>query len=765
MSNNADGSVIIDAQVRLKQAQADLNRLEQETEKTTKSMQQNMDKAAASSVKMGAALKMLPGVMRLLKGVIPGLTLAGITTGLIALVTRQAEAKEAAEIHAKALRGLNEDMRTTAEIAALVEKNIRNMSEVQLAYAAEKLGAEAQRIQNEMYALLAGMSTASISATGELDETSAKLYELREGITAGTIDIKDFQRELGKIKQANPGIVDKLKQFEDYGMQLFENTIATDKYVEKEKELSGTLSASEQLTLAAARAHRELRAALDKVSESAVPQNAEDALRFLENYTRNTNLGKEQAEAFAKSSADAAKAILLQGAAAALVNGDLVTYVQTMNQLANFNARIASGVATGGKRSSSSGADQTARALQSIKDKIEDIKRSGGETLVQRMDREWERMSRNVKGAGKELSALEAQFREVMKTVAANNRMDYDRGLAKEIAQLTGQTEKLKALELGEHLSRIKRETRELGFSIEETRQRQYAFIDAWDKQVNTEHLQEQLDFMKEFEQLSGQYGLSLNLQNQVVAQQAEAYRTAMPQLSSYIDQWERLKLLETDQSWEAGISRAAQTYIAEWTNASNVSEKIFTSMIDTLESASSTMVDAIWGDAEFRADEFLKNLLKDITKMLLNQQIARLFSFMGFGSFHTGGIVGIDSGPQKFIHPGVFTNAPRYHAGGIAGLASYEVPAILKQGEGVFTPAQMRMLSPVNAVPKVEVTIVDNAPNTSISQQQQVDGNGNVNFVVTIDEAVASRVTRGGATAKALEARYGLKPHGMGRG
>lgn len=53
----------------------------------------------------------------------------------------------------------------------------------------------------------------------------------------------------------------------------------------------------------------------------------------------------------------------------------------------------------------------------------------------------------------------------------------------------------------------------------------------------------------------------------------------------------------------------------------------------------------------------------------------------------HTGGIVGGDSMPMRYINPAYFDDAPRFHTGGIAG---DEVPIIAKAGEGVFTPGQM---------------------------------------------------------------------------
>lgn len=60
------------------------------------------------------------------------------------------------------------------------------------------------------------------------------------------------------------------------------------------------------------------------------------------------------------------------------------------------------------------------------------------------------------------------------------------------------------------------------------------------------------------------------------------------------------------------------------------------------------------------------------------------------FGSFHTGGVVGMSMQP-RFAHPAVFANAVRYHTGGIAGLAPDEVPAILRRGEEVLTAGDAR--------------------------------------------------------------------------
>lgn len=78
-------------------------------------------------------------------------------------------------------------------------------------------------------------------------------------------------------------------------------------------------------------------------------------------------------------------------------------------------------------------------------------------------------------------------------------------------------------------------------------------------------------------------------------------------------------------------------------------------------------------------------------------QSASQMAAYQGAGAytgsaapFHAGGIVGLEGGARRYVHPAYFEHAPRLHSGGLAG---GEVPAILKRGEGVFTPEQMRAM------------------------------------------------------------------------
>jgi hypothetical protein len=102
---------------------------------------------------------------------------------------------------------------------------------------------------------------------------------------------------------------------------------------------------------------------------------------------------------------------------------------------------------------------------------------------------------------------------------------------------------------------------------------------------------------------------------------------------------------------------------------------------------------------------QFAADFLRQIAQMIIKQALFNsLFGGRGGtggllggskGFFtgllgHTGGVVyanAIGTGnPRRAVSPMLFAAAPRYHSGGVAGLAPGEVPAILKQGEEVIT-------------------------------------------------------------------------------
>jgi hypothetical protein len=130
----------------------------------------------------------------------------------------------------------------------------------------------------------------------------------------------------------------------------------------------------------------------------------------------------------------------------------------------------------------------------------------------------------------------------------------------------------------------------------------------------------------------------------------------------------------------------------------------------------------------------------------------------------HTGGIAGVDA-PMGFraVAASAFAGAPRLHAGGMAGggLGAGEVPAILKRGEGVFTPQQMRALGPAGG--DVSVTVIDQrGANAPPIETREREGAGGMRMIEMIVREQVSRGIADGSFDRPLAMSYGLRRAGM---
>ncbi|MEN5117508.1 phage tail length tape measure family protein [Luteimonas sp. TWI662] len=127
----------------------------------------------------------------------------------------------------------------------------------------------------------------------------------------------------------------------------------------------------------------------------------------------------------------------------------------------------------------------------------------------------------------------------------------------------------------------------------------------------------------------------------------------------------------------------------------------------------------------------------------------------------HSGGVVG-QGAVRRSVSPLLFGAAPRYHNGGIAGLAPDEVPAILRRDEEVLTRSDRRhrangglgggradsyRIEVINTAQPVK------AGETTVSEQP--DGTQLIRLVL---HAVADDVANGGVIAAAGRGRFGWK-------
>ncbi|MDY6957914.1 MAG: phage tail tape measure protein [Halobacteriota archaeon] len=148
-------------------------------------------------------------------------------------------------------------------------------------------------------------------------------------------------------------------------------------------------------------------------------------------------------------------------------------------------------------------------------------------------------------------------------------------------------------------------------------------------------------------------------------------------------------------KGWESALKEVKTLSEQMYDLGSQLGEKLSTEFTD----AFGDFIDGTKSAKDAFAD-MASDMLSWMAKMLMQWAIMRSFqdaytstgySIFGAlaGALHSGGIAGSTPAPVRIVNPDMFKFAPRFHSGLMPG----EYPAILKKGEGVFTPEQMKAL------------------------------------------------------------------------
>jgi lambda family phage tail tape measure protein len=186
---------------------------------------------------------------------------------------------------------------------------------------------------------------------------------------------------------------------------------------------------------------------------------------------------------------------------------------------------------------------------------------------------------------------------------------------------------------------------------------------------------------------------------------------------------WAAKEKQKASREWQDGAMRGLEEYAVEATNAAKNVEDVIVRSFKGMEDA---LVDFVkTGKLNFKS--FVDAVIADLIRMAIRQNITGplagsmsgwgglLSSFFGGGATssashgagsgagtdydwgfqHGGGIIGASHGISKRLPAAYLAAAPRYHG----GLQPDEFPSILKRGEGVFTPEQMKALGGQTAI------------------------------------------------------------------
>lgn len=193
-------------------------------------------------------------------------------------------------------------------------------------------------------------------------------------------------------------------------------------------------------------------------------------------------------------------------------------------------------------------------------------------------------------------------------------------------------------------------------------------------------------------------------------------------------------------QGFERDTEGAITTWTRDWETAA---EDVENAMADAVRGMSQELANFITR-GELDLASFAERILNTFLQIQINAGFAALASGINFrgilglsggstagtpiasGSMppasaftlHRGGIAGLGSNVMRSVPTEVFATAPRFHTGGIIG--HDEVPAVLRKGEGVFTPEQMAALGSNMGGGDVQVNVINQSGQQMNAEQRQ---------------------------------------------
>ena len=188
-------------------------------------------------------------------------------------------------------------------------------------------------------------------------------------------------------------------------------------------------------------------------------------------------------------------------------------------------------------------------------------------------------------------------------------------------------------------------------------------------------------EFYKEIEELTGQYGLSLQFQSEVIAAQVkELERLEIPE--EYINQWRELKELQASHEWADGARRAFLQYRADATDAAKGAEEAFSSLYSGMDSGWKSVWEQMIETGKVSLSSFRSlfvSFLADLMHMAITRPITVRIAGVVSGMLGTGGVayaaggsggsgIGFGNLPFSSLLPDSWTSGAAGFFSGITG-------------------------------------------------------------------------------------------------
>lgn len=427
------------------------------------------------------------------------------------------------------------------------------------------------------------------------------------------------------------------------------------------------------------------------------------------------------------------------------------------------------------KKNNNTSITNSLEKIQRLREEIDKLNgTSSGDGLSKKL-REIEKIGKSANLSSSQVESLKKSYSDAFQK---NTLEEFNR----QLVSAKGNTEELKNLTISDTIRDWTNRLKEAGLSTEEATSKAKELGQAMRESVDVQNLETVNDVLKELEEKTGQYGLSIESSNRLIEQQVKLWRQAgVPE--EYIEQLKQIKELENSRDGWAGAWLGTKEYFSDATDLAegfkSATVNAFSSMEDAITTACTT------GKVSF--SDMITSMTNDIIRLMVRTNVTgplasalggSISSIFGGGSYLSTanslagmipGMAGIahhgwesvgsnsPSDGYRSVPMGIFAGAPRFHSGtGYIGPGEY--PAILRRGERVLNPqeTQQYQSNKINNTPVVNVNVV-NSTGQQASTRTSTDSMGNKTIDVYVGDMAAKQMNTPGTTLnRAVSAQTG---------
>lgn len=459
-------------------------------------------------------------------------------------------------------------------------------------------------------------------------------------------------------------------------------------------------------------------------------------------------------------------------------------------QLPTGNGQYKTTNAIGGFDNKEKGADKIASAKEQLQKIREEMELFNGESskannsLDQKV-RQIEKLGKTAGLSASDIHDLQDQYAQAWDTKTLKD-------LNKELLQAENNTTALQQLENQDKITSFSNRLSQLKSLSQDDKDIMLGrFKEGLAKQVNVKDAQTSLTFIKEFAELSGNNNLSTEYQNQLIAAQAEIYRSQLtPELRALVDEWARLQQLKNARDPFSGMVRGLRTYANDASDFAKSFESLTTTAFSNVETSFTTMLTT--GQISFTnfANSIINDLARIAVRAAITGPIANGLSslFGGWGSsvqttnpsssWANFGVTPGASMPLANAHGNVFSGYGSIHGLSNSIVSSptmfnYDRLMPFANGGVVGETGRPEVIAPLARMSNgdlgikgtgfgggsnVSVNII-NASGEEVTQRTKTDNYGNKSIDVMIGDAAAKQaMTQGTGMNRAIRAATGAR-------